>query len=112
LLFAVAALLITIGEMVVVPVEQALVARFAPEDMRGRYLAFHTLAWTIPAAIGPGLAGLIMDDYDPRWVWYAGGIICAIAIAGFYSLHFKTQARFGIGMEKSAHVAGATWAGP
>jgi len=44
---------ITIGEMIVVPVGQALVARLAPEDMRGRYMAFYGLCWTIPAAVGP-----------------------------------------------------------
>ena len=109
LLFVVACLLITVGEMIVVPVEQAVVARFAPEDMRGRYMAFHTLAWAIPSAIGPGAAGLIMDNYDPHWIWYAGGIICAIAVAGFYSLHFRTQARFAVGMEtQRANVASAT----
>jgi dipeptide/tripeptide permease len=43
-LFLVAILLITIGEMVVMPVGQALVARFAPEDMRGRYMAMFGLA--------------------------------------------------------------------
>ena len=92
--FVAAILLITIGEMIVVPVGQALVARFAPEDMRGRYMAFYALAWTIPAAVGPWAAGLIMDNYDPNLVWYAAGIVSAIAVAGFYSLHLKTRSRF------------------
>ena len=94
ILFVVAILLITIGEMIVMPVGQALTARFAPEDMRGRYMAFYSLAWTIPAAVGPWAAGLILDNYDPNWVWYAAGIISAIAAAGFYSLHLKTRSRF------------------
>jgi MFS family permease len=91
--FVIAILLITIGEMIVVPVGQALVARFAPEDMRGRYMAFYALAWTIPAAVGPWVAGLIMDNYDPNWVWYAAGIVSAIAVAGFYVLDLKTRSR-------------------
>ena len=94
ILFVVAILLITIGEMIVMPVGQALTARFAPEDMRGRYMAFYGLAWTIPSAVGPWAAGLILDNYDPNWVWYAGGIISAIAVGGFYSLHLKTRSRF------------------
>ena len=52
-LFVTAILLITIGEMIVMPVGQALVAHFAPEDMRGRYMAFFALSWTVPAAVGP-----------------------------------------------------------
>ncbi|MFH1928582.1 MAG: MFS transporter [Chloroflexota bacterium] len=93
-LFIVAILLITVGEMIVMPVSQALVARLAPEEMRGRYMAFFGLAWTIPAAVGPWAAGIILDNYDPNWVWYAGGIICAVAAAGFYLLHLATRSRF------------------
>jgi len=94
MLFVVAMLLITIGEMVVMPVGQALAARFAPEDMRGRYMAFYTLSWTIPSAVGPWAAGMIMDNYDPNWVWYAAGIVSAIAVVGFYTLYLKTRPRF------------------
>jgi len=93
-LFIVAILFITVGEMIVMPVSQALVARLAPEDMRGRYMAFFGLVWTIPAAVGPWAAGIILDNYDPNWVWYAGGIICAVAAAGFYLLHLATRSRF------------------
>jgi MFS family permease len=100
-LFIVAILLITIGEMVVVPVGQALAARFAPEDKRGRYMAVYGLSWSIPATIGPLAAGLIMDNFDPRWVWYAGGILCAIAAMGFYVLHRVYRERFASVTEES-----------
>ena len=93
ILFVTAILLITIGEMIIMPVGQALVAHFAPEDMRGRYMAFFALSWTIPAAVGPWAAGLIMDNYDPNWVWYAAGIISAVAIVGFCALHLITRPR-------------------
>ncbi len=86
-LFMIAILIITIGEMIVVPTGQALVARFAPEDMRGRYMATYGLAWTIPQAVGPSAAGLIMDNFDPNWVWYLGGILCLVAILGFLLLN-------------------------
>jgi MFS family permease len=93
-LFIVAILLLTFGEMVVMPVSQALAARFAPEDMRGRYMAFYSLAWAVPSTIGPWAAGLILDNYNPDWVWYAAGIVCAIAVIGFLSLHMSAQKRF------------------
>ena len=85
-LFIMAMLIITVGEMIVMPVGQTLVANFAPVAMRGRYMAVYSLAWTIPSAMGPWAAGLIMDNYNPNWVWYAAGIFSAIAIAGFYSV--------------------------
>jgi MFS family permease len=75
--------IITIGEMLVSPVGQALVAQFAPEDMRGRYMAVFGFSWVIPMAIGPLLAGLVMDNTDPRWVWYAAGILGLVAAGAF-----------------------------
>ena len=95
-LFGAAIIIITIGEMIVVPVSQYLAARFAPEDMRGRYMAFFNLAWALPSSIGPWAAGMILDNYNPDWVWYAGGIISAVAVLGFASLNLmlRKQARF------------------
>ncbi len=94
LLFLIAMLVVTFGEMIVIPVGQALASRFAPEDKRGRYMAFFGLGWMIPSIFGHAAAGLIMDNYDPRWVWYLGGMLSAVAVAGFLVLHTRTQARF------------------
>ncbi len=91
--FTIAMLIITVGEMVVMPVSQALAARFAPEDKRARYLAFFGLSWAIPSMIGPWMAGVVMDKFDPRWVWYAGGMILAVAILVFLQLHRKASDR-------------------
>lgn len=91
-LFVVAMLIITVGEMIVVPVGQALAARFAPEDMRGRYMAFYGLSFTVPQTVGPWAAGVILDNYNPNWVWYGGGILCAVAVVGFYILYIKLKA--------------------
>jgi MFS family permease len=86
-LFMLAMVIITIGEMLVAPVSQALVARLAPEDMRGRYMAIYGFSWSISFAVGPLLAGAIMDNADPRWLWYAAGLVGLLATAGFLLLH-------------------------
>jgi MFS family permease len=101
-LFIIAMLIITFGEMVVMPIGQAIVANLAPEDMRGRYMAFFGLSWTIPSAIGPWAAGLIMDYIDPNWVWYAAGILSALAMVSFYLLHLRTKERFAALVDKQA----------
>ena len=93
ILFMLAMVIITIGEMLVVPIGQALVANLAPKDMRGRYLAVFGFAWTIPLAVGPLAAGLIMDNYDPNWVWYLSALVSMLAIAGYLVLHFYTRGR-------------------
>jgi len=79
--------IITIGEMIVTPVAQALVAKFSPEEMRGRYMAVFGISWLLPGAIGPLLAGLIMDNGNPLWVWYGSGILATVAAIGFFIFH-------------------------
>jgi MFS family permease len=89
LMFALAMIILTIGEMIVIPVAQALVAQFAPEDMRGRYMAVYGVGWSIPFAVGPYLAGLVMDNIDPNWVWYGSIIICTFAVLGFLRMQWS-----------------------
>ncbi|MCL4528682.1 MAG: MFS transporter [Chloroflexi bacterium] len=95
-LFVTAVVIITFGEMIIVPTSQALTANFAPEEMRGRYMAVYGFSWSIPSAIGPGAAGYILDNYNPNLVWYIGGILCLVAALGFYFLHVRLghQQRF------------------
>jgi MFS family permease len=85
-MFMLAMVIITVGEMIVAPMGQALVAKFSPEDMRGRYMAIHGFSWIIPFAFGPILAGFVLDNYDPRWLWYIAGGIGLLAVLGFLSL--------------------------
>lgn len=68
-LFVLAMVILTIGEMIIAPVSQALVASFAPEDMRGRYMAIFGFSWGIPYAVGPLAAGLILDNTNPQYLW-------------------------------------------
>ena len=93
-MFILATILITFGEMIVMPVASALVAKFAPEDMRGRYMAMFGFSWHVPSIVAPIIAGLIIDNLDPTLLWLLCGVIAAIATIGFYLLHFKTQKRF------------------
>jgi MFS family permease len=92
-LFVVNMVIITIGEMIVVPTSQALVANFAPEQMRGRYMAIAGLSWTIPQVIGPGAAGYILDHYNPNLLWYLGGALCGLSVLFYYILHLRLGAR-------------------
>jgi MFS family permease len=90
-LFAAAMLVITVGEMIVMPTAQALVANIAPEDMRGRYMAIFGFTWLIPQATGPLLAGLIMDHADPRWVWYGAGLLGLVGGTAFLLLRRRAE---------------------
>jgi MFS family permease len=95
-LFALAVIIATVGEMILFPTNKALAANFAPEDMRGRYMAVYDLGWTLPATIGPAAAGLILDNYNPNLLWYIGGLLCTIAAISFCDMHLwlGSQKRF------------------
>ncbi len=91
--FLIAMVIITIGEMIVSPVSQALVAFLSPENMRGRYMALSGFNWMIGFAIGPLLAGLVIDYIDARWVWYGAGIIGLITAVSYLLLQNKVASR-------------------
>ncbi len=91
LLFVTAMIVLTVGEMILMPVSQSLVARFAPEDMRGRYMAIYGVSWSLPFAFGPLLAGLVMDNGDPRMLYWISGLLGLLAAAAYVSLHTKMR---------------------
>lgn len=86
-MFVAAMVIITIGEMVVSPFQQSLVASFAPEDMRGRYMAVSGLSWSISFTVGPYLAGLLLDSANPSLLWTFAGIVGMLATLGFVFLN-------------------------
>ncbi|MGD1995135.1 MAG: MFS transporter [Anaerolineae bacterium] len=90
-LFLIAMAVITIGEMMTAPTSQSLAAKFAPEDMRGRYMAAYGFSWVVPTVVGPPLAGLIMDNLDPRWLWYAVGLVGLLAAGAFALLRRRVE---------------------
>jgi len=92
-MFLTAMAVITLGEMVMVPVSNALVFQFAPQEMRGRYSYVYGLSWGISFAAGPVLAGLIMDNLDPNLLWYACGILGLVATLGFLALNRRSRPR-------------------
>jgi len=95
-LFIVAMIVITIGEMVVSPFQQSLVANFAPEDMRGRYMAVSGLSWSISFTVGPYFAGLILESANPSLLWAFCGLIGVLATTGFLLLNKVRQANVSI----------------
>jgi MFS family permease len=47
--------LYTLAELVMAPLKNALVADAATDDLRGRYLAFYHLSWSVASTIAPAL---------------------------------------------------------
>ncbi len=93
-LFFIAMIIITIGEMIEMPLGLSIAGIFAPEDKRGRYMAVFGFHWAIPNLFGVLLAGLVGDTLGGQWIWYFAGILSLVAAIGFWLLHRITKDRF------------------
>ena len=98
-MFFIAMAILTVGEMIAMPIGQTAAASFAPEDKRGRYMAVYGFHWAIPTLFGVYAAGLVMDNISPYLVWYLAGILSLISAIGFWLLHGPTKKRFSKVME-------------
>ncbi len=109
-LFLLASVVITIGEMILMPISQALAANFAPVEMRGRYMAIYGLCWAIPSMFGPGAGGYILDHFNPNLLWYGGGILCIISALSFLGLHLRLgpQNRFSVKTSEESPAGSTT----
>ncbi|HSR49006.1 MAG TPA: MFS transporter [Anaerolineales bacterium] len=77
---------LTIGEMIVIPTSTTLTANLAPADMRGRYMGIYTIAWGMAFGIGPVLGGALNDNIGPAAIWYGAALLAAAAAVGFLIL--------------------------
>jgi MFS family permease len=84
--------LLTIGEMILVPTSSTYAANLAPVNMRGRYMSLYTLTWGLAYGLGPLLGGLLSDNFGPRFIWIGGGVIGLISVLVFTSLQKKSAA--------------------
>ena len=89
-----AMIIITIGEMVVAPFAQAIVANLAPEDKRGRYMAVFGFSNLFPMMFGVLGAGAIMDSLGTEALWYLTGILSFFAMGGYLLLHKTSKDHF------------------
>jgi hypothetical protein len=76
-IFVLAVVIITIGEMIVMPTSQTLAA------------------------------GFVLDNYHPSLLWYLSALLCAISASAFYALHVKLgmQPRFAVASAPSSRSA-------
>jgi MFS family permease len=76
----------TLGELLLVPTATALVANIAPPDMRARYMGTFSLSFRIGAGIGPVVGGVLSDTVAPAATWYGGTVACLLAAMGYWLL--------------------------
>jgi len=93
LTFLASMVILTIGEMIVIPTSTALTANLAPPTMRGRYMSVYSLTWGIGFGIGPVIGGFLNDNLAPVAIWYGGLVMGLVATLGFGLLARALRAR-------------------
>jgi MFS family permease len=86
LTFWISMVVLTIGELLLMPTGTALVASLAPAEMRGRYMGLYNLTWSVAYGLGPVLGGVLNDQIAPAATWYGGMVAALAAMAGFMLL--------------------------
>ena len=75
---------VSLGELLLVPTAATYIARRAPADLRGRYVGTYWLAWGCARAVAPIIGGALNDDVGPRAIWFGAlglGLASAIGLA-------------------------------
>jgi len=87
--FLASMVVLTCGELLLVPTTSSLVADMAPPDMRGRYMSIYGLSWGIASGIGPVFGGLLSDAIAPRAIWVGGFVVCLVGVGVFSYLALR-----------------------
>jgi MFS family permease len=90
---AVALAIFGVGECFHGPAHQALVAEIAPDHLRGRYFAVHSLSWGLAGTVGPAAGGFLLAA-APFALWPAAAGVCLAAAFGALALESRVPERF------------------
>jgi MFS family permease len=84
--FLLSMVVLTMGEMLLVPTGTSLAANLSPPDMRGRYMGFYGLTWMVGIGLGPVIGGFLNDQIGPLAIWYGGLVAGLAATVGYLIL--------------------------
>jgi MFS family permease len=86
--------LMTFGELTLVPTASKFIADLAPADMRGRYMSFYWFAWGIARGAAPLIGGFLNDNINPHSIWIGGltiGLVSSIGLFIFSARNLRSQ---------------------
>jgi MFS family permease len=82
-------IILTIGELMLMPTSNTYVANLAPADMRGRYMSIYGLTLSVAQGIGPVMGGFLSDNLGPSATWLGGGVVGVVAVLAFCVLSIR-----------------------
>jgi MFS family permease len=84
---------LTFGELILVPTASKYVADTAPADLRGRYMSIYWLGWGLARTLAPLIGGFLNDNLFPQAIWIGGLLIGLTSTSGLIALNKITKAR-------------------
>ena len=85
--------ILTFGELVIVPTASKYVADISPEDMRGRYMSLYWFGWGASRTLAPLIGGWLNDNISPKSIWIGGLLFGLTSALGLVLLNRLTQYR-------------------
>jgi len=83
--------IMTSGELILVPTATTYVANRAPADMRGRYMSLYGLTWSIARGIGPAYGGFLNDNLGPKFIWIGALAVGLVSVSWLLMLARRSQ---------------------
>ncbi len=78
--------ILTFGELTLVPTASKYVADIAPADMRGRYMSLFWVGWGLARTLAPLIGGYLNDNISPRSIWIGGLLIGLTSAVGLFAI--------------------------
>ena len=85
--------ILTFGELIVIPTASKYVADIAPADLRGRYMSIYWVGWGVSRTLAPLIGGYLNDNLFPQAIWIGGLLIGISSTLGLVLLNNITNAR-------------------
>jgi MFS family permease len=78
--------ILTFGELTLVPTASKYVADLAPAELRGRYMSLHWLGWGLARTLSPLIGGFLNDNIAPQAIWVGGLLVGLTSTLGLLLL--------------------------
>jgi len=85
--------ILTFGELTLVPTASKYVADIAPADLRGRYMSMHWLGWGLARTLSPIIGGFLNDQVSPQAIWIGGLLIGITSVSGIFLFNYISATR-------------------
>lgn len=94
--FLLSMIIITFGELTIVPTASKYVADVAPAHLRGRYMSIYWFGWGLARTLSPLIGGYLNDAFFPQAIWIGGLLIGLTSTIGLFALNSMTKRKLAL----------------